>query len=441
MSTERVVPHDASAEKAVLGAAMISAQAAAEVVGLLTPKDFYLPQNECIFTVIADLLEAGKPADVVAVADEVSRRGSEFLHRAGGVAYPHALVADVFTAANAGYYAGIVVEKAVRRRLIEAGIRITQMGFSTEGTLEGLVEQARSEIDVTVQEPQSTRLVADILPDVFARLRSKETFVPTPWPTLNAAIGGLRPGAVYVVAARPGVGKTVIASQLAAALAEWGFVAFSSLEMSEDELVSRLIADRLSIRVGKVKDNRLTDYDWQRLESGRADLEALRIAIDDRAAVSGVDVRSHVRAVSRLGRLAGVVVDYMQLMSSRNNLERHLQVSEFSRQLKIIAKDFHVPVVALSQLNRQSEQRADQKPRLSDLRESGAIEQDADVVILLRREEMPNHSPANPSETLWLDVAKNRHGETGEVPLWWRGEFSRAEEWPDGYESAFAGTF
>jgi replicative DNA helicase len=287
-----------------------------------------------------------------------------------------------------------------------------------------MTERARQLVDDAAGTQKSqVRFVRDIIPDVLERMNTKTTFVPTPWPTLNAAIGGLRPGAVYVVAARPGMGKTVIAAQLATCLAQTGMVAFSSLEMSEDDLVSRLISERLEIMVGKVKDNRMAPRDWDIFNSRRPELDDLNIAIDDRSNIAPGDVRSFARSVSRHGKLAGIVVDYMQLMTSRSKMDRHLQVSEFSRQLKIMAKDMHVPVIALSQLNRQSESRMDGIPKLSDLRESGSIEQDADVVILLRRE------GEYPSEELILDVAKNRHGETGIVQLAWQGEFSRAVEW------------
>jgi len=319
-------------------------------------------------------------------------------------------------------YAEIVASHGMHRRMqsVADGIR----GFNPDMSVAMMFERAQQLLDGAAGEAKSNvRMVADILPGVLERMKSKATFVPSPWPTLNAAIGGLRPGAVYVVAARPGMGKTVVAAQMAAALADHGRVAFSSLEMSEDELVTRLMSERLRIRVGKLKDNRLDDYDWGIIDAGRDALDSLNIAIDDRAAVSAVEVRSHAKAVQRDGKLAGIVVDYMQLMSSRSKVDRHLQVSEFSRQLKIMAKDLQVPVIALSQLNRQSESRADGIPKLSDLRESGSIEQDADVVILLRRE------GEFPMEHLILDVAKNRHGQTGEVDLAWQGEFSRAVEW------------
>jgi replicative DNA helicase len=428
-SEQRTPPHDLLAEQSVLGGMMLSAAAIGDVMGEMKPADHYVPKHEIIHEAILELAGKGEPTDAIAVGDELTRTGK--IREAGGdPGYLHTLTSTVPTAANAGYYAHIVANKAVLRRLIVAGTRITQMGYSSEGDVNELLGAAREQLDAAeTTAPSKVRYVRDILPDVVERLQTNATFVPTPWPSLNRLIGGLRPGAVYVIAARPGVGKTVIASQLAACLADYGRVAFSSLEMSEDDLVSRLISERLNIRVGKVKDNRMTDYDWKVLADGRAQLNALNIAIDDRAAVTAVEVRAFAKAVSRQGTMAGVVVDYLQLMSSRSKLDRHLQVSEFSRQLKITAKDMHLPVIALSQLNRQSESRADGVPRLSDLRESGAIEQDADVVILLRREELDGHTFENPRESSWLDVAKNRHGETGEVELAWQGEFSRAVEW------------
>ena len=428
-SEQRTPPNDLVAEQSVLGGMMLSTTAIGDVMDEMKAADHYVPKHECIHAAILDLAGRGEPTDAVAVGNELTRTGK--MREAGGdPAYLHVLTSIVPTAANAGYYASIVSAKALHRRLIEAGTRITQMGYSSEGDAHELLGAAREELDAAeTTAPSKIRYVRDILPDVIERLQTNATFVPTPWPSLNRLIGGLRPGAVYVVAARPGVGKTVIASQIAACLAEHGRVAFSSLEMSEDDLVSRLISERLNIRVGKVKDNKMTDFDWKVLAKGRAGLNAMNIAIDDRAAVTAIEVRLHAKAVAREGKLAGVVVDYLQLMSSRSKLDRHLQVSEFSRQLKIMAKDMHIPVIALSQLNRQSEARADGVPKLSDLRESGAIEQDADVVILLRRVENPGHTFENPNESIWLDVAKNRHGETGEVELAWQGEFSRAVEW------------
>lgn len=319
-------------------------------------------------------------------------------------------------------YADIVATNGMRRRLAAVGSGLTDLAAGL--SISEMTEKARQMVDDAVGHQKSkVRFVRDILPDVIERLQAKDVFVPSPWPTLNAAIGGLRPGAVYVIAARPGVGKTVIAGQIATELANHGNVAFASLEMTGEELVARLMSERLKINVGKIKDARMNDLDWRSLDEGRALLEGLNIAIDDRSGIAPGDIRNYARTVSRHGKLSGVVVDYLQLMTINNKQDRQAQVAEFSRQLKIMAKDLQVPVIALSQLNRQSETRSDGIPRLSDLRESGAIEQDADVVILLRKEgEAMN-------ESIILDVAKNRHGETGEVELAWQGMFSRAVEW------------
>jgi replicative DNA helicase len=309
----------------------------------------------------------------------------------------------------------------MRRRIAAAGAALA----SIEGDdLAEVADRARAIVDAAIGVPtQRVQFVADILPRLEARMTADKVFIPSPWESLNDKIGGFRPGAVYVVAARPGDGKTILGGQIATHLAQHGNVAFSSLEMGDEELVARMVSERARINVGHIKDARMEQRDWSRLDSVRPALQQLRIAIDDRAGVSAADVRAFVRSVAKLGPLAGAVVDYMQLMTTRDRLDRHLQVADFSRRLKIMAKDFHIPVVALSQLNRNSVASSLAVPKLSDLRESGAIEQDADVVLLLRREgEFPN-------EALIIDVAKNRHGETGEVSLAWDGGYSRAVEW------------
>ena len=406
-----------SAELAVLGAVIATGGDALDSIALAAD-DFNEPRHGQLFEAMRTMHAEGQHIDTVTLSNANPNHAAFIWTLTDHAPFAHAVDS----------YAEIVAAHGMHRRLV--GVADGLRAFGPEMTPERMIEAALELIDNAAGERKAkVRFVRDILPGVLERLTAKATFVPSPWPSLNALIGGFRPGAVYVVAARPGVGKTVVAGQVAAMLAEHGLVAFSSLEMSEDELVSRLIAERLSIAVGKVKDNRMTDYDWEVMASGRQRLNELNIAIDDRANVSGVEVRAHAKAVSREGKLVGVVVDYLQLMSSQSKIDRHLQVSEFSRQLKVMAKDFKVPVIALSQLNRKSEDRLGGKPRLADLRESGAIEQDADCVMLLRREENPGHTFDNPSESLWIDVAKNRHGETGEVELYWEGRFSRAREW------------
>lgn len=405
-----------TAERSVIGAALISRKAV-EATESLRPTDFHDPRLELVWEAVQGLYADNAPVDVLTVSDRLG----ENIGRAGGVVSLHELAGEVPTAANAGYYAGIVRDAAVKRRIGEAGDRIRALA-SEPGEPSDLVEAAHQALDGLMEMRGHVRWVRDVLPDALAALESKTSFVPSPWRNLNRAIGGFRPGAVYVVAARPGVGKTVIAAQIAAGLADHGMVAFSSLEMSEVELVHRLMSERLEIMVGHLKEARLTEKDRQRIIERRQVMENLNIAIDDRTEVAPQQIREFARAVSRQGKLAGIVVDYMQLMTSRSNADRHVQVSEFSRQLKIMAKTFRVPVIALSQLNRNLEQRQGGTPKLSDLRESGSIEQDADVVMLLRREGQ------YPSEHLIIDVAKNRHGDVGEVDLAWQGEFSRAIE-------------
>ncbi len=399
------------AERAVLGTVLETSGKVLDELDL-NGDDFYDPRRGDLYEAMRETWSRGIPVEAFTLSETRPDEAADLF----------ALSSEAVPVPSVPYYADVVKRDGLRRRLAAVGARLAQVEPGMDSA--AVADEARRLVDEAIGKTgQKLRFVADVLPDVVARMEAKSVFVPSPWETLDKKIGGFRPGAVYVVAARPGMGKTVIGAQIAAQLAETGDVAFSSLEMTADELVSRFVAERLSINVGHVKDARMNDYEKSVFERGRAKVEALRIAIDDRSGIAASDVRMFARAVARNGKLAGVVVDYMQLMTSRQKLDRHLQVAEFSRQLKIMAKDFQVPVIALSQLNRNSERSIDSVPKLSDLRESGAIEQDADVVMLLRRE------GDFPQESLVIDVAKNRHGETGEVYLHWDGQHSRAIEW------------
>lgn len=404
------------AELAVLGLVLATSGNIIDELAL-TDADFYEPKRGELYVLMSGMYNSGKPVDAFTLADA----------NPAEAAFIWSLTDTHATASSASYYADIVRKHALRRRLAAAGSAFTALDPTMD--VGDLADHARQLVEAAIGTTGTrVRYVRDILPDVIARMEAKQVFVPSPWPTLNAAIGGFRPGAVYVIAARPGEGKTVVAGQIAAQLAEDGHVSFSSLEMTAEELVSRLISERLRINVGRIKDARMNALDWKTFAAGRSQLEALNIAVDDRSGIAASDVRTFARSVSRNGKLAAVVVDYMQLMVSKSKMDRHLQVAEFSRQLKIMAKDFQVPVIALSQLNRNSVATSLSVPKLSDLRESGAIEQDADVVILLRRS--GDFDPSGlTSQSLIMDVAKNRHGETGEVDLRWDGMYSRAVEW------------
>lgn len=412
-----------SAELAVLGLVLTSSGAVIDDLSL-SGAEFIEPHRGDLFDLMAREWAEGRPVDAFTISEM----------RPDDASFVWGLTSTAAVVSSAAYYADIVRKHALRRRLATAGAALAALESSQDAG--EVADRARRLVEEAIGSTGARiRYVADILPDVIARMESKDVFVPSPWPSLNEAIGGFRPGAVYVVAARPGVGKTVIAAQIAARLAEEGRVAFSSLEMTDAELVARMVSERLRINVGHIKDARMTPHDWDTLNKGRNQLESLRIAVDDRSGISPSDIRTFARMVNRDGKLSGIVVDYMQLMVSKQKMDRHLQVAEFSRQLKILAKDLQVPVIALSQLNRNSESSALAVPKLSDLRESGAIEQDADVVMLLRKEgDAEDDGRAN--VTLIIDVAKNRHGRTGEVPLLWDGMYSRAVEWShdDGWE-------
>ncbi|GAA3581225.1 replicative DNA helicase [Klugiella xanthotipulae] len=400
-----------NAELAVLGAALHSAGEILDEL-TLTGSDFTGTHNGRIYDTMLTLRAAGEPVEPTTLADRLPTLAAHIT----------ALTEHGRATSSAPFNASIVAKNALHQRLTDVGYGLQNLdpGMSSAE----MTEYARKTIDDALGKQQArVRFIRDILPDLLAPAESNDLFVPTPWEALNTAIGGLRPGCLYVIGARPGVGKTVIAGQLAIALAARGTVAFSSLEMSDRELVARLVSERLNIPVGRFKENRITDRDRERIANNMGVVD-LPIAIDDRAKVAPATVRAFARTVERHGKLAGVVVDYMQLMSVANTARRSRQevVSEFSRDLKIMAKDLGVPVIALSQLNRDSESRLDGTPKLADLRESGAIEQDADCIILLtRRDSMAG-------EVITLDVAKNRHGETPVVELHWEGEFQRATE-------------
>ena len=329
------------------------------------------------------------------------------------------------------YIAEIVSKHGLARRLQAVGDGLRAFGAEKFESSQVMTERAQRMMDEALgQSATRVRFLADILPDVFTTMRTAATFIKTPWWKLNTFIGGLRPGAVYVIGARPGVGKSVIALQLAQALAEQGSVAFSSLEMSDEELVKRILSERLGIPMDRTSNNAMTADDWLVVNERRSLIET-RIAIDARATVGPLEIKQFARQVGKVQPLAGIVVDYLQLMSSTDSKQsRYQAVSEFSRQMKLLAKDLRVPVILLSQLNRNSTTALNAAPKMSELRDSGAIEQDADVVILLHRDLSDDSVSAG---TITLDVAKNRHGSTGVFDLAWEGHYARAMDmWGNG---------
>ena len=434
----RVAPHNLDAEQSTLGGMLLSQEAVAEVFETVSGVDFYAPKHELIFNAILNLFGRGEPTDVIAVTDERNKQGN--LVKAGGADYLHSLTGYVPTAANAAYYAKIVADKAILRRLIEAGTRIAQAGYESQGEVEDLVNQAQAEIyKVSSQSskedyvPLSDSLEAAIHEIEGAQKRGGElTGVPTGFTDLDAYTHGLHPGQLVIVAARPAVGKSTFALDLArnASVKHNQATIFFSLEMGRAEIAMRLMSAESSIYLQSMRKGTVTDADWTRLAAVRGRINDAPLYIDDSPNMSLVEIRAKCRRLAQQVDLKLVVIDYIQLMSSGKKVEsRQQEVSEFSRALKLLAKELGLPVVALSQLNRQAEQAKDKKPELSHLRESGSLEQDADVVVLLHREGIyeKDHPRAGEAD---LILAKQRNGPTGTVVVAFHGQYSRFVNMP-----------
>ena len=435
---ERTPPHDLLAEQSALGGMMLSNDAVADVTEVVRGLDFYMPKHEVVFDAILSLYSHGEPTDVIAVTDELTKTG--LLGRAGGAEYLHTLTGLVPTAANAGYYASIVAEKAVLRRLVEAGTRIVQMGYASEGEVTDLVNNAQAEIyGVTggLEGDDYIPLVEAIDTAVgeieLARGRDGQLAgVPTGFSELDSLTNGLHGGQLIIVAARPGLGKSTLALDFArsASIRNDLPALFFSLEMGRSEIATRLLSAESGIPMHVLRKGNMDERDWTRLASVRGDIGDAPLFIDDSPNMTLVEIRAKCRKLSQRVGLKMVVVDYLQLMTSGKKVEsRQQEVSEFSRALKLLAKELQVPIVALAQLNRGPEQRADKKPALSDLRESGSLEQDADIVILLHREAAyeRDHPRAGEAD---LIVAKHRNGATDEIAVAFQGMYSRFADMP-----------
>ncbi|RWZ59269.1 replicative DNA helicase [Labedella populi] len=430
---ERTPPHDMLAEQSALGGMMLSKDAVADVVETVRGGDFYVPKHEIIFDALLSLYSHGEPTDVIAVTDELIKTGD--LQRAGGADYLHTLTSLVPTAANAGFYASIVAERALLRRLVEAGTRIVQMGYAGEGEVLDLVNNAQAEIySVAANDNTEDYVPLNIAVDAAiedieaAKGRDGQfTGVPTGFSGLDQLTNGLHPGQMIIIAARPALGKSTLALDLAraAAIKHNMPAIFFSLEMGRSEIAMRLMSAEASVPLQSMRKGTLDQRDWTTIASVRGRINDAPLYIDDSPNMTLVEIRAKCRRLKQKVGLKLVVIDYLQLMTSGKRVEsRQQEVSEFSRALKLLAKELQVPVIALSQLNRGPEQRADKKPAISDLRESGSIEQDADMVILLHRESAYEKENPRAGEAD-LIVAKHRNGPTDTVTVAFQGHFSR----------------
>ena len=435
VASDRQPPQDLAAEESVLGGMLLSKDAIADVVERLRPNDFYRPNHQVIYEVILDLYGRGEPADAVTVAAELDRRG--LLRRVGGAPHLHTLLAAVPTAANAGYYASIVAEKALLRRLVEAGTRVVQYGYAgAEGAdVAAVVDRAQAELYEVTDRRTSDDVVAldDLLQPTMEELEligqhgGPSRGVPTGFADLDEVTNGLQPGQMVIVAARPSVGKSTVALDFMRSCSikhRMPSVIFS-LEMSKSEIVMRLLSAEAKIKLADMRAGRLDDNDWIRLGRVMSEISEAPLYIDDSPNLTMMEIRAKARRLKQRADLRMIVVDYLQLMTSGKKVEsRQIEVSEFSRQLKLLAKELEVPVVAISQLNRGPEQRSDKKPMLSDLRESGSLEQDSDLVILLHRPDAFERDDPRGGEAD-LVLAKNRNGPTRTVTVAHQLHYSR----------------
>ncbi len=431
----RVLPNDVEAEQAVLGAMIIDKDAIANVLEIIRPDDFYREDNREVFSAIVDLFESSKPIDLVSIKEQLRFRGT--LDAVGGIAFIADLSTKVPTAANVEYYAKIVEEKSILRKLIHSSNDISNMGYAANEDVQDIVDAAEKKIFDIVQKRNVKGFspIKNILVDNMEKLeelynqKGYITGLSYGFTDLDMKTAGLHNSDLILVAARPAMGKTAFALNIAQYVATHDKVpvAIFSLEMSKEQLVNRLLSCEGMIDAQKMRTGKLEEDDWGKLAQAMSVLSDAPIYIDDTPGQTVTEIRAKCRRLKLEKGLGLVVIDYLQLMqasSKRGGENRQQEVSDMSRALKIMAKELDVPVITLSQLSRAPDGRPDHRPVLSDLRESGAIEQDADIVMFIYRDDYynPETEKKNISEII---LAKHRGGSTGTVELVWMGQFTK----------------
>ncbi|AKE40174.1 Replicative DNA helicase [Corynebacterium camporealensis] len=423
----RQPPSDKEAEQGVLGAMLLSPNTVMEVIEELDPDDFYYPAHSLIYGAMLDLYAQGTDIDAVIVASRLDRYNN--LERAGGAPYLHTLLATVPTAANARYYAEIVAEKAVLRKLVDAGTRVVQLGFSgnEDAEIESVLDRAQQEVFAVAQKKttEDYHVLGDLIDPTIDELVAlqqhggAEAGVPTGFIDLDKLTNGLRPGQMIIIAARPGVGKSTLAMDFirSASLEHGKTSVIFSLEMSASEIIMRLLSAEAEVKLSDMRGGNVSTEDWAKIDDTLNRIQDAKLFIDDSPNLTMMEIRSKARRLKQQHGLDLLVLDYMQLMSSGKKVEsRQQEVSEFSRSLKLLAKELEVPVIAISQLNRGPESRTDKKPQLADLRESGSLEQDADMVMLLYRPDSQDRDNERAGEADII-LAKHRGGPIDTIPV------------------------
>jgi replicative DNA helicase len=441
----KVPPHSVEAEQSLLGGLLLDNQAFDKIADLVTAEDFYRDDHRRIFRHLSKLIEHGKPADVVTIAESIE--ASEDKDRTGGPAYLGSLAQNTPSALNIRRYAELVRERAVQRRLITVATEIAEAALTPSGKEIGqLLDEAETRIlevgEKGQRGTQGFESIQPVLARVFERIdhlyhlenKSDVTGLPTGFADLDEKTAGLQQGDLVIVAGRPSMGKTAFALNMAehVAVNNGVPVAIFSMEMGATQLAMRLLGSIARVDQHKMRTGRLNDEEWGRLSTAMGKLHDAPIFIDETAALNSLELRTRARRIHRqCGKLGLVMVDYLQLMSapsSNQNENRATEISEISRSLKALAKELSAPVVALSQLNRALETRNDKRPMMSDLRESGAIEQDADVILFIYRDEVYYPEKPESKGTAEVIIGKQRNGPIGKVDLTFLGEHTRFED-------------
>lgn len=440
-----VPPQNIEAEESLLSSLLIDNTTLIDILDVISPEDFYKTAHQKIFSAVTDLFSRGEPVDLVTLTDRLKVKGD--LEAVGGASYLSRLLETAPFAVNAPHYARIVHEKAILRRLIEKSNRIVRECFETGKEMDEIIDFAESAIfevaeNKTQQAFSALGQLIDSNIDILEERQGNKalvTGVETGFADLDSLTSGLQPSDLVILAARPSMGKTALALNLArnAAVASNTAVAVFSLEMSKEQLSMRMLCAEAEVDSFRLRGGFLSTEDWERLTHAADVLSEAPIFIDDSPDISAMDIRTKARRLSMDRNLGMVIIDYLQLMKGRSGTERRdLEISEISRSLKALAKELSVPVLALSQLNRKLEERNDKRPKLSDLRESGALEQDADVVIFIYRDEVYNKDESNPNRgTAEIIVAKHRNGPIGDVTLTFKGASTRFENYTEDHFS------
>jgi replicative DNA helicase len=438
-SSHKLPPQHIEAEQSVLGGILIENYAINKVLEILKPDDFYRESHRKIYEALIVLSERDEPADSITLTNELKNSGH--LDSVGGVSYVASLIDLVPTAANIEYYAKIVKEKAILRKLIQTSTEIITQSYEDRGDVEGFLDEAeRAIFDISENRVRpSFYPIKDVVKGSFKileRLYEKKelvTGVPSGFKDLDRMTAGFQPSDLIIVAGRPSMGKTAFCLNVAqyAAIEKKNPVAIFSLEMSKEQLVIRMLCSEAHVEGTKLRSGFLSESDWPRLTIAAGNLSDAPIYIDDTAALSVLELRAKARRLkTERGGLGMLIVDYLQLMKGRTRVEsRQQEISEISRSLKALAKELNIPVIAVSQLSRKTEERTGNRPQLSDLRESGAIEQDADLILFIYRDEVYNRSEENPNRgKAEIIIGKQRNGPIGKIELAFLDKFTTFKE-------------